>query len=300
MKLKFRYLLLLIILLLPVSLTLAQEPASTLESLYVAFWPDYDDPSVLVLMTGTLPADTSFPAEVTIPLPPLAEVNAVARVGDEGMADTQYQVEGDKLTLITPDPRFRVEFYAPYEEDGDQHVFDFAWDADLNVQEFIAEIQQPLNATGLTTQPAAAIVDTSPSDGLTYHALPSQTLPAGTPFSMSFRYDMANPGLTAGAAPPSAPNVIPSTGDTTAASSGINNWLLVLAGVALLALVVAVTWMVATRSGGNGKKRRSGKSSKPRKPAPKERTAQATFCHNCGTQAEKGDTFCRKCGTALK
>jgi ribosomal protein L40E len=299
MKLKYRHLLPLIILLLAVPLTMAQEPASALDSLYVAFWPDYDDPSVLVLMTGTLPADASFPAEVTIPIPPQAEINAVARISEEGMADTDYVVEGDTLTLTTPDPRFRVEYYAPYEEDGDSHTFDFTWNADFDVQEFTAEIQQPVNATSLTTQPAAANVDTSPSDGLTYHALPTRALPAGTPFKMSFRYDMADPGLTAGGAAQAAPNTAPSTEEATDASSGID-WLLVVAGVALLGLVIAVTWLVATRNGGKGKARRSGKSRKPRKPTPKERSALATFCHNCGAQAEKGDTFCRKCGTALK
>lgn len=298
MKLKFRYLILLIILLLPVSLTIAQEPASSLESLYVAFWPDYDDPSVLVLMTGTLPASASLPSEVTVPLPPGAEINAVARVGEDGMADTQYQVEGDTLTLITPDPRFRVEFYAPYEVDGEARIFDFAWDADLDVQEFIAEVQQPTNATNLTTQPAPANVGTGPNDGLTYHALPAQSLPAGTPFEMSFRYDMANPGLTAGdGSPQPAPGPAQSTAGP-ADETSIPNWLYIVAGVALLALVVVVTWLVATRSSGN--KRRSGKSRKPRKPAPKERTAQAKFCHNCGAQAEKGDVFCRSCGTQLK
>jgi len=278
---------------------MAQEPASALDSLYVAFWPDYDDPSVLVLMTGTLPADASFPAEVTIPIPPQAEINAVASIGEEGMADTEYQVDGDMLTLITPDPRFRVEYYAPYEEDGDSHTFDFAWNADFDVQEFIAKIQQPINATSLTTQPAAANVDTSPSDGLTYHALPSRALPAGTPFAMSFRYDMADPGLTAGGSAQTAPGTAPSAEAATNASSGIE-WLLIVAGVAIVGLIIAVTWLVATRNGGKGKKRRSGKSSKPLKPTPKERSAQAQFCHNCGTQSEKGDVFCRNCGSELK
>jgi hypothetical protein len=299
MKLKLRTLTLFVLLLLPVSLTLAQEPAANIESLIVAFWPDYDDPSVLVLMTGTLPADTPLPAEVTIPLPPGAEVNAVARIGEEGMADTQFQIEGDMLTLITPEQSFRVEFYAPYEVDGDLHSFDFAWNADLDVEEFIAEVQQPLNATNLTTQPAAFLVDENPSDGLTYHALPAQSLLAGTPFDLSFRYEMAVPGLTAGSAPRPEPVTAFTPTEAADASSGID-WLLVLGGVLVLALVVAITWLVATRSGGNGKARRSGKSSKPRKPAPKARETQATFCHNCGTQAEKGDVFCRKCGTELK
>jgi hypothetical protein len=299
MKLKYRHFLPLIILLLAVPLTMAQEPTSALDSLYVAFWPDYDDPSVLVLMTGTLPVDASFPAEVTIPIPPQADINAVARVSEEGMADTEYRVEGDRLTLLTPDQRFRVEYYAPYEEDGDSRTFDFAWNADLDVQEFIAEVQQPLNAANLSTQPAAAIVDENPSDGLIYHALSSRVLPAGTPFEMSLRYDMANPGLTAGGPAQTAPSTAPSTEAAADASSGID-WLLVMAGVVIIGLVIAVTWLIATRNGGKGKTGRSRKSNKPIKPIPKERSTQAKFCHNCGTQSGKGDMFCRSCGSELK
>jgi len=299
MKLKYRYLLPLIILLLSAAVTLAQEPATIIESLYVAFWPDYDDPSVLVLMTGVLPADAAFPAEVTIPLPADAEVNAVARITEEGMADTNYHVEGDALTFTTSDPQFRVEYYAPYDADGDQHTFDFTWNADLDVEEFQAEIQQPVNAGRMTTQPPPANVGQGPNDGLTYHALPAVSVPAGTPFEMSFSYDMDNPGLTAGGSVQTGPSTEPSTSDTTGRFS-VNEWLLVVTGLALLLLVIAVTRLVTTRNGESGKARRSGKSRRPLKPSPKGRAAQARFCHQCGTQAEEGDQFCRKCGTELK
>jgi hypothetical protein len=305
MKLRIRHPLLLVLLLAlsSVSLIRAQAPSTALDSLFIAFWPDYDDPSVLVLMTGTLPADASYPAEVTLPLPPQAEVNAVARINDEvGMADVEYQIVGDNLTFTTPDERFRVEYYTPYVEDGEWRNFDFAWNADLDVQEFTAEIQQPVNATSLTTQPPAANVGTGPSDGLTYHALPSQLIPSGTPFEMSFRYKMNSPELTAGASSPAGSNTNSLPNNTVEASS-TNNWLLILAAAAGLVLVVVVTWLVATRSNANGKSRRSNKSRKPRKRSSKERSAQQAqfqFCHTCGTQASKGDQFCRNCGTELK
>ncbi len=299
MRLTIRTLLpLLIILLISFSPLLAQESAPALESLYVAFWPDYDDPSVLVLMTGALPGDTVLPAEVTVPIPLQAEVNAVARIGVDGtMADTEFEVAGDSLTLVTPDPRFRVEFYVPYEEDGDQRNFDYAWNADLDVEEFIAEIQQPLNAGELTTEPAAVTVGTSPNDGLTYHALPAQALPAGTPFDLSFSYDMDDPGLTAAAAAPPASGSAAPVESSSAAVANVN-WLLLGAGVVILVLAIALTWLVATR---NGNSRHPAKSRRPRKPAPKERASnQARFCHNCGNEANKSDQFCRNCGTKLK
>jgi len=302
MKPNSRYLLLLFLLLaLPsVSLTMAQEPAPTLDSLYVAFWPDYDQPDVLVLLTGTLAADATLPAEVTIPIPPDADINAVARIdSDLGMADVEYQVNGDSVTFLTPDEQFRLEFYVPYEDDGEWRTFDYVWNADLDVQELAAEIQQPLNAKSMTSQPAASNIIPNTSDGLTYHGLPTQSVPAGTPFEMSFRYNITSPGLTVGEPSLSEANTLPLSNSVVEPSSG-NNWLLVLAGVGVFLVAVAGTWLVTTRINSNNNNRRSRKSRKPRKPSPKDRSTPAQFCHNCGVQAEKGDQFCRNCGTQLK
>lgn len=297
MTLMIRTFLLFILLFISTNLAQAQEPITAIQSLYTAFWPDYDDPSVLILMTGDLPPGASLPAEVSIPVPTGASVNAVASVNDGGMVDTQYEINGDTLTLITADPRFRVEFYAPYEEDGDLRVFDFTWEAGVDVGEFIAEIQQPVNASSLTTEPPAATSGVSPNDGLTYHALAPRNLPAGTPFEMSFRYEMADPGLTAGAPPPAVPDTTLNQESGSSELSTIN-WPLVGAGIVIFVLVIAVTWLLATRN--NRGRRSSGRSNRPRKPAPNSNTAKARFCHNCGAKAEKGDQFCRSCGTKLK
>ncbi|MBW1994611.1 MAG: hypothetical protein JRI77_09195, partial [Deltaproteobacteria bacterium] len=62
---------------------------STIDSLLVELWPDYDKASVLVLLTGALPPDTRLPASVTLPLPKTAQLNAIARIdaGDGMMKD---------------------------------------------------------------------------------------------------------------------------------------------------------------------------------------------------------------------
>src|SRR5690606_32387587 len=62
-----------IVLLLLLSLGLAgpvqaQEEVERLEQLVVDIWPDYDRAAVLILLTGRLPAATSLPAMVTIPV----------------------------------------------------------------------------------------------------------------------------------------------------------------------------------------------------------------------------------------
>ncbi|HEX6387566.1 MAG TPA: hypothetical protein VF177_23100, partial [Anaerolineae bacterium] len=114
-------LLLLIILAAPFpSVASAQSETTAIESLAVEFWPDYDRPAVLVLLTGTLPADTPLPATVTLPLPQEADLNAVARISDDNVMidDIEYTTGADQLTFTTPDRRFRIEYYLPYTADG--------------------------------------------------------------------------------------------------------------------------------------------------------------------------------------
>ena len=54
--------LLVLFVLMPMTAGFAQEPVSAIDTLDIEIWPDYDRPSVLVLLTGTLPGDTRLPA----------------------------------------------------------------------------------------------------------------------------------------------------------------------------------------------------------------------------------------------
>ena len=91
----------------------AQEPTvDSLAALEVTFWPDFDNPSVLVLMTGTLPPETEFPAVVALPLPDDAELNAVARVTDEGLFDDiDFKNENGSLTLLVKGTNFQINVW---------------------------------------------------------------------------------------------------------------------------------------------------------------------------------------------
>jgi hypothetical protein len=304
MRLKTKIFLLTLLLysLFSVTLLKAQTPVSSIDALNIAFWPDYDEPLVLVLITGSLPADAALPAEVTIPLPENADVNAVARINSEvGMADISYQINGNTLTLTTPDPQFRVEYYVPYTDEGGVRTFDFIWQADLDVQELTAEVQQPASAENLSTDPPAVNSVTNPTDGLIYHGISPKVVPAGTPYELGFTYNVLDSRLTADEQAPVPDTAVITPSNTGNQGSGIN-WLYVALGLGLLLLVAAVTWFVATRYSGNNSNRKPRKLHKPRKPSPRRRNdaGQTLFCHQCGTAAEKDDRFCRNCGTELK
>ena len=278
--------------LLPLAAARGQAPVTALENLTVFLWPDYDRPSVLVMLTGTLGANAPLPAVVTVPFPADAQLNAVARIDfrERMIDDIAYTTGAGTLTLTTPDPRFHVEFYLPYRIEDGEHVFSFTWLADLSVARLEAAVQQPTAAASLLTEPAASQV-VQGQDGLTYHRLPTQAVPGGRPFSLKIRYPMAStrlsaerPGGEAGAATAPSPSAAESAPTTPP------GWptLLAVVGVGIVSAVVA--WQLARRR------------SEPAAPsaAEGEEPAARRYCHACGRPVAQEDRFCSECGADLE
>lgn len=275
------------------SATQAQAPAKTLQQVDIQFWPDYDQASVLVLFTGTFASDTQLPIEVTIPLPPNAQINAVARIDSDNrmIDDVIYNTTDNSLTLTAPTSRFRVEYYFPYATTGDQHHFDYDWQANLNIEQFSIIVQQPLAADELTTEPTAVNSFIDDQDAFTYHTIPTQAVAANQQLTVQVNYPMPTPQLSVDMLENGE-----EIGDEEIASSNDSNASIffILAGISG---IVAVGLFIWQRNG------RGNKNKRIRKPQPqrtKKKRHSTKYCHQCGTKTISGDTYCRHCGTQLK
>lgn len=288
----------------------AQNPVQELATLEIEIWPDYDQPSVLVLLTGTLADDAAVPATVVLPMPEEASINAVAHVNaDSGQLENVTDVDSNtpgQLTFTTPSPTFRIEYYTPYESDGDQRDITFDWQSDMTIDQVITTVQQPAEATEFEVAPAAAQA-TPGRDGLVYHALSPQPLPAGQSYTVSVSYDLASNQLSADlltAQQPSVQGPLPVVSDSAAAAEPGFNWALVAIVAGGLIIVAAVVWFLYSSSGRSRKRTprprpiRTTKPGNAKAAAPSSSAAQ--FCHNCGQAVDPEDRFCRECGTPLK
>lgn len=275
----------------------AQTDADRLTRLSVDLWPDYDQPAMLVLLTGELPAGTSLPATVTIPLPDDADLHAVARFGDTGglFSDLEYTVDSGQLTFTTMSPRFRVEYYAPYQVEGSTHSYQFDWRSDLAIDAVTTIVQQPLAAETITIEPEPAGSELR-TDNLMYYTLPTQSLNPDQLYTVRVGYEVTTPQLSAAAL------TTPSPVETPARSTGSGNTLWWVLGLIAAAALVAGAFYLGRGSAGSGRKPKP-RPVRPEKPTASSRppaTVAGRFCHNCGQQAEPGDVFCRSCGTKLK
>jgi hypothetical protein len=288
------FVLLIFFMTMPMATGFAQNSVSVIETLNIEIWPDYDKASVLVLLTGSLPGGTRFPASVTLPLPPAAQLNAVARIDskDGNMKDDIFSSTDPPgtLTFITPDLQFRVEYYLPYTINKNQRSFDYAWLAAVTVNNFQLRVQRPTSAIILTTEPATANVVRS-GDGFDYHTFPARTVPAGQPFSLHVDYKMTTTQLSATSLP--APNTsiqTPALPALPGTGPGIN-WALVAVVSGGFIIIVALIWQIARR--------------RPwlnmRKPIDSrvEKQSRTEFCRNCGEPIDESDRFCSGCGLEL-
>jgi len=289
MKRKSIFILILFIVI-PITTGYAQKTAKSLDALVIDLWPDYDRASVLFLLTGSLPANTKLPATVTLPFPDKAQLNAIARIDnrDGNMKDDILSSPAPgEISFITPNLRFRLEYYLPYAVNNLQRSFDFVWSADITVDNLQLNIQQPLSASSLTAEPAAINIVTR-TDGFVYHTYPTRTVRSGQQLVVNVTYEMTSAKLSA-----ESPSLQYPDEQTTGSSAGSTvdlgiNWAFVIGGLIIFA---ALAWQIVSR-------RPSVRNRKPFE-ARVEFQSQTNFCQNCGESVDENNKFCGECGREL-
>ncbi len=258
-------------------------------SLSIDLWPDYDRPELLVIMSGRLSPETPLPAEITLPLPEQATVNAVARFTAHNVLvdDLTYTAENNQLTFITPDASFQIEYYQPYQNNGSAHEINFSWTAPLAVQQLLITVQEPAAATDFTLSQEVVEIRQN-TDNLRYHVLPPLRVNQGDTILFDVTYGLPEGSLSRSAVEPSSETAAaePIAAPPTAVASN-NGWLYGLGSVMLVFSLVMIGWGVYDR-------RKEKAVSKPK------RKRTPSFCPKCGQAVKEGAKFCANCGHAFK
>lgn len=289
-----------------------------LASLEIELWPEFDQPTTLVILDGRLEANVTLPTELTIRIPSGAgQPHAVAVRNASGeLLNTPYTTTplGDDLAIVlqTDALEFRVEYYDPgltFQEN--ERAYTFQWLADYPVQGVAVRVQQPANASGLTLEPTFTSAGVG-EYGLNYHVAALGPLTIGQALTVQLAYQKSTATLSVDAVGAASPST---TNTPAQAPASLSPWLVVGLSGGTLLLVGGLIWYARSGSRPRSRKSASHSASAPRRRGPVEASVPeqprraspgaqthpaARFCTHCGQPAEASDQFCRKCGTKLR
>jgi len=269
-----------------------------LASLNIEIWPEYDRPAALVIMRAAIAEGVKLPAAVTLRLPkasggPTAVAYSTTAEGNLLNLKHERTTTGEYITVKfeTPERFFNVEFYEPIATNVAARSYRYTWPGDFAAEHVTVVVQEPASASAISVEPNLDRFSTG-NDGLRYRAADLGALQAGKPLPITLRYSKTD-------ARPSAENLKPKAGDlpapaaapslakpapapvATAASGGLPDWVLPLAGLAMLGLLGAafILWWW----------RHESMTARP----------ATRHCAKCGAVPAPDSRFCGTCGAKV-
>jgi hypothetical protein len=275
----------------------AAQTEITLASLAVQLWPEYDQPTMLVIYDFELAPETELPARVTFRIPQEANLIAMASLQGSNLLNAPYEGPVNEgglqvfTVVISTQTRYHFEYYQPLGMDGNTRRFTYLWDGSYAVDGFSISILQPVDMLSLTTEPV--LEPATGSDGLTHYAGEPVNLAAGEQFVLRLEYEKSSDALIVPAQDlqPSAP-----VDANTSGRISIGHYMpYILGGVGLILILGGLVYYWQSGSKGSGKPRNRRRAYEE-----SEESDTSVYCPQCGTRAKMNDHFCRVCGTRLR
>lgn len=263
----------------------------------VQLWPEYDQPSMLVITDFEVPATTTLPVSLTFRIPKDANLIAVASYGaDGGLANAVFEGPKDEgewqsFTVTLDSTAARFEYYQPITFNGNQRIFSYLWDNAYAADAFNIRVLEPVDTTSLTTTPNLAAIEQK--DGLKYFRGDPVKLASGEQFILNLEYQKTSATLIA-----SAPGVQPVSpvDENTPGRVSLNNTLpYVIGGLGVIMIVGGLVYFLRSGSKSVKKSRRRQHTSENA-----EESESDVYCAQCGMRAHNGDRFCRVCGSRIR
>jgi hypothetical protein len=274
-------------------------------------WPEYDDPGLLVIFSGTLTGTTTFPQTISLPVPAGARnIQATYQDTSGSLINRQFELADGRLTYELPSSNFHLEFYLDRQPSGDERDIRYTFEAPYQTQTLLVSVQQPARATGFALQPAAQVAEPK-ADGLTYHSFARSNVAAGERVEIVAKYTKTDSGLSSPQLAVTTEGAATGSAATAQAARTSNDWLpWVLIGAGTLALFgIAAYYFLSHRKPAPVVKVTSGKgtpAANARPPArspgarPTTGVPGAVFCTQCGKPLRPEDRFCAQCGAARR
>lgn len=270
----------------------------TIANMTVQLWPEYDQPSMLVIADFQMTAATALPVEMTFRIPQDANLVAVATVaGDGSFLNTIFDGPKDDgewqafTITVSQSSVYRFEYYQPLTFNGDQRVFSYLWDGAYAVDAFNVLVLEPVDVTDFSMEPTYESI--AQQNGSNYYDSGVMQLASGSQFALNLNYNKSSDTLVA---PAEGIQPADPVDENTPGRVSLNNSLPYIIGGLGVALIIGgiVYYWRAGRKSFKSPRRRSHSN------AEGEASDVDAYCPQCGARAKAGDRFCRVCGARLR
>ncbi|HNA90114.1 MAG TPA: zinc ribbon domain-containing protein [Anaerolineales bacterium] len=269
----------------------------TLSNVVVQLWPEYDQPSMLVLVDFQLSPNVSLPAKVTFRIPQGANLIAVAASSESsGFVTVPYEgptADGDFQSFsmtIDETASYRFEFYDTLTFNGNQRLYTYLWDSSYSVDSFSVNMLEPLDVTRVSMQPDYASVDTS--QGTKFYTGKSVKLAADEQYALTLDYEKTTNTLVSQAQ--SVQPAAPVDENTPGRVSLYNTLPYIIGGLGVVMILGGIVYYFRAGRAPAHKSRRRHSNTEP------EDGGVDQYCPQCGSRAKASDRFCRTCGARLR
>jgi hypothetical protein len=279
----------------------AQDP-NRLSKLQVSVWPEHDQPTVLVLIEGTLADSTNLPRQVSVMIPSTAKLQVTTWTNADGTYAPEQPSQSTNLsdgyarvTFATNTAQYHVEYYDDLLRGAPDKLIDFIYKAAAPAAQVTLEVELPVKATNFSINPPTQTTRNG-SDGFTYYTLQFPALAAGETISAQVKYTKTDPNPSVLPAPPAS---VPAPVATTPAPPSPWSNAFILVALVLLGLVAVIGFFLLQQRSREPAFAKAGARNRPRRSAERGVAASnvAAFCTQCGYGLSSGDLFCPKCGT---
>ena len=284
-------------------MTVNAQNAPEISFLEIDLWPEYDQPTILVIYKITLASTTSLPAKLDLRIPAEAgKPNAVAVVPPDGVpVNLEYELSSDgewiTISLVANLFELQIEYYDPRIEKNDQQRnFSYLWAGDYAVQRSMLQVLQPFDASNLTISPGPT--SSQVIGGQTFVTKDVGSVQANQTFEIELSYQKESDILGISRMPVESSDPLTTQPDWQSRMLGYLPWVLGAGGVLLIAGGAIWYWQSGRQTQSSGRKRR--RSHKPSTASEEASSGEGIYCHQCGKRAAGGDRFCRSCGTRLR
>lgn len=277
--------------------TSAQTDVS-LYSVNVQLWPEYDQPSMLVIVDFKVAPMTPLPVDLTFRLPSDANLIAVAYQDESGnLFNATFEAPSGnenwqtfKMT-IEQNVIYRFEYYQPLMFKGSERSFSYSWNQLYAVKKFSVNVLEPMDVITFSMRPDYKVKESV--NGLVVYTSEEVKVDARQQYTLDLQYEKTSLTLTN----PQQQQVQPAgpLDESTPGRVSLNNFLpYVIGGFGLLFVVVGAVyyWRIGRTSFKRARRRRNVN-------VEEDENKTGAYCASCGTRAKTGDKFCRTCGAKL-